>query len=475
MPRRSADKRANRAGTYYRRRGHWYVQVTGIDGTRSRPIKFPGDWSEEQIAKKTETLAALAQDATRSTAGSMRDTVSTWFSRWFEERTSRGIVTAKLERGRFTKWVPAELAAKLMVEVTKGDLEDFVERLDRAALAHAAAEAAGEKVDHAAMMSWKSAINVWTIAKTGFDDAHNAKTRSLRVLDRNPAAEVHGPDKGAVKARSSLSPTKLLAFVGRDDVPILWRRVVAIAAYTYLRASELRGLRWADVRFGDGYILVHHTVDREGEDGTTKSEKPRQVPIEAALLPLLRQLAKGKEPHELVIEIPDDRHLARALRTWLRYAGLDGPELQRSATQAALTYHDAGRATGITWRAIRRDDHLRIMVDAGHADFETTLKYVRTADMLRAGYGDVFPELPDALLSEPLTGAPAGDASTRNHWRKYGGGAGNRTLVREASNATSFTCVVAVSPATELADSAATYLSLSRPRYRERSRVIQPS
>jgi len=45
--------------------------------------------------------------------------------------------------------------------------------------------------------------------------------------------------------------------------------------------------------------------------------------------------------------------------------------------------------------------------------------------------------------------------------RNYGGGGGNRTRVREAFNDTSFTCVVAVSPATGFADSAATYSSLS--------------
>lgn len=42
-----------------------------------------------------------------------------------------------------------------------------------------------------------------------------------------------------------------------------------------------------------------------------------------------------------------------------------------------------------------------------------------------------------------------------------GGGAGNRTLVREASTVPSFTCVVVASPTTGSADSAATYLSLS--------------
>jgi ORF6N domain-containing protein len=42
-----------------------------------------------------------------------------------------------------------------------------------------------------------------------------------------------------------------------------------------------------------------------------------------------------------------------------------------------------------------------------------------------------------------------------------GGGAGNRTRVRKASSPPSFTCVVAVSPATGFADSAATYPSLN--------------
>jgi len=44
--------------------------------------------------------------------------------------------------------------------------------------------------------------------------------------------------------------------------------------------------------------------------------------------------------------------------------------------------------------------------------------------------------------------------------REHGGGAGNRTRVRRASNSPSSTCVVTVSPVTGSADSAATYPSL---------------
>ena len=44
-----------------------------------------------------------------------------------------------------------------------------------------------------------------------------------------------------------LYPSEFLRFVNCDEVPIAWRRSVAIAVYTYLRAGELRVLRWEDV------------------------------------------------------------------------------------------------------------------------------------------------------------------------------------------------------------------------------------
>jgi hypothetical protein len=117
-----------------------------------------------------------------------------------------------------------------------------------------------------------------------------------------------------------------------------------------------------------------------------------------------------------VIDLPDDRHLARALRTWLRFAGHDGPELERSATRAALTWHDL-RATGISWRAGRGDDPTRIMVAAGHSDFATTQKYIRRGAIVSAGAG-VFPELPPIrIVSESSELTRSRLASLRNHKR----------------------------------------------------------
>ncbi|MBK6517287.1 MAG: site-specific integrase [Polyangiaceae bacterium] len=270
-------------------------------------------------------------------------------------------MTAEKERGRFAKWAPSALRSKPIVEVTTAALEGFVELLDRSVQDDA--------------LAWKSAANIWGIVRSGFEDAARSKTRALRVLPSNPAVGVRGPTVARAGARHSMSPTTFLRLVARPDVPVQWRVAVALAVYTGLRAAELRGLTWADVDLEHGFLLVHRTLDDDGEAGSTKTEKPRRVPIEPALAPLLRQLREGRSPGDAVMELPA-RHMSRGLRTWLHNADLGGSELQTSATSAALTWHDL-RATWITWRAIRGDAPIEIMVGAGHDDFATTQRYIR--------------------------------------------------------------------------------------------------
>src|SRR5208282_3675872 len=65
--------------------------------------------------------------------------------------------------------------------------------------------------------------------------------------------------------------------------------------------------------------------------------------------------------------------------------------------QKHVTFHDL-RATGITWMAVRGDDPLRIKQRAGHSSFSTTEMYIREAENLAAGFGDVFPTLPPELV-----------------------------------------------------------------------------
>src|SRR4051812_32019524 len=86
------------------------------------------------------------------------------------------------------------------------------------------------------------------------------------------------------------------------------------------------------------------------------------------------------------------------VRTMLDKAGVTRDELHANdATRKGLTWYDL-RATGITWMAIRGDDPLKIMSRAGHVDFKTTQGYIREAEAVRAGFGDVFPPLPATVL-----------------------------------------------------------------------------
>lgn len=85
----------------------------------------------------------------------------------------------------------------------------------------------------------------------------------------------------------------------------------------------------------------------------------------------------------------------------LKRAGLERADIHTAdETRKPLSWHDL-RATGLTWMAVRGDEPLKIMQRAGHTDFATTQLYVREAEAVRDGFGDVFPELPDELLPTP--------------------------------------------------------------------------
>jgi integrase len=371
--------------------GHYVVRVTLADGKRSGPIHLPAGLTQAQAEKQRAQLVAMGK------AGKLHQgdappggmiAFGDWLNLWIADRKRRRIASTSKDHGRLLKWCHGWLT-KPMVQISKRDVEELVQRLDAAAALHALAESQGRDLDLGTMTSWKSAMNTWGLVRRAFDDAVRSKTLALRVLKASPADGVRPPDKGTKKAREFVSPSRFDAFVRDHRVPIEWRITVALAVYTGCRASELRGLRWQDVRMADGCIVVHETLDVEGVRGTTKSDETRLVPIEPGLVPLLKKLSAERD--ERVVRLPDDRHLARGLRRWLETAGLT-QGLRRTATHAALTWHDL-RATYVTWRLIRGDDPMRVSIAAGHRHFTTTQGYVRRADVLSVHRGAVFPTL----------------------------------------------------------------------------------
>ena len=114
----------------------------------------------------------------------------------------------------------------------------------------------------------------------------------------------------------------------------------------------------------------------------------------------MRQEAGGKEGARYR---RDGSKLSRQLQRCLQLANVTRADLTTSdATRKAMTFHDL-RATGITWCAVRGDDPLKIKQRAGHATFSTTEGYIREAENLRDGFGEVFPPLPTSLFG-PMFG-----------------------------------------------------------------------
>jgi integrase len=110
------------------------------------------------------------------------------------------------------------------------------------------------------------------------------------------------------------------------------RALLLMVAFTGLRASELRGLRWYDVDLKEGELHVRQRADRYGEIGSPKSAKSRRtIPLDPGLLiPALKEwkLACPKSGElDLVFPtrtgtIDTHKNMLRGLETVMRAAGV---------------------------------------------------------------------------------------------------------------------------------------------------------
>ena len=101
-------------------------------------------------------------------------------------------------------------------------------------------------------------------------------------------------------------PTKEEVSTMIRHAPDRWRPLLIVAAFTGLRASELRGLRWADVDLKKNELHVTQRADRWNDMGSPKSEdSERTVPFGSFVANTLKEW-KLKHPGELVFATSKD-------------------------------------------------------------------------------------------------------------------------------------------------------------------------
>lgn len=198
------------------------------------------------------------------------------------------------------------------------------------------------------------------------------RARKLNGLPRNPVSEVEKPPVERSGDIEVFSPEEVMALV-RAAASEQDAAIYITAAFTGLRRGELLALRWRDVDFSGQVVRVRASYS-DGALTTPKSGKVRSVPIAPDVAETLAKL--GQRPNwtgddDLVFVGQAGSFLdGRALRR--RYdAALERADLRK------LRFHDLRHTFGT--RMIGKADIRRVQEWMGHADIETTMKYLHYA------------------------------------------------------------------------------------------------
>jgi integrase len=198
------------------------------------------------------------------------------------------------------------------------------------------------------------------------------RARKVDGLTRNAAADV---EKFPIRHSEDIdvySPEEVLALV-RAAASEQDAAIYLTAAFTRLRRGELLALRWRDVDFAVHTIRVRASY-ADGALTTPKSGKVRSVPMAPEVATALAKLShRGHST--------DDDGLV-FLGEFGGY--VDGSALRRrydAAVRAAglrpLRFHDLRHTFGT--RMIAKADMRRVQEWMGHADIQTTMKYLHYA------------------------------------------------------------------------------------------------
>jgi integrase len=248
-----------------------------------------------------------------------------------------------------------------------------------------------------------AAIDAWRSSLTGLSNRTENKLlvvmggvirRAQHVwgLQSNPVAAVEKQRTRSTGDLEVFSPEEVTALVraagAEQDAAIF-----LTAAFTGLRRGELLALRWRDVDFTGSTIRVRASY-AAGELTTTKSGKVRSVPMApdvAEALARLGQRADWTGDDDLVFPgLAGDYLDGSALRR--RYAAA-----VKRAGLRPMRFHDLRHTFGT--RMIAKADIRRVQEWMGHADIQTTMRYLHYAPR-----GDEAKLVAEAFrLAEPST------------------------------------------------------------------------
>jgi integrase len=198
------------------------------------------------------------------------------------------------------------------------------------------------------------------------------RARKLHGLAVNPVRDVEKPPQRRSGDIEVFSPEEVWALV-RAAASEQDAAIFLTAAFTGLRQGELLALRWRDVDVAGSLIRVRASYVG-GALTTPKSGKVRSVPMAPDVserLSALTRRARFTAADDLVFAGHTGSHLdGSALRRRYKVA-------LQAAHLRALRFHDLRHTFGT--RMIAKADIRRVQEWMGHADIQTTMRYLHYA------------------------------------------------------------------------------------------------
>jgi len=225
-----------------------------------------------------------------------------------------------------------------------------------------------------------ASIDGWRASLTGLSPRtknkllvvmHGVMRRAVSVwgLQINPVAGVEKQRTRSTGDLEVFSPEEVMALV-RAAASEQDGAIYLTAAFTGLRRGELLALRWRDVDFGGSLIRVRASY-AAGQLTSPKSGKVRSVPMAPDVAATLAALGRRQDwvgDDDLVFPGETGTFLdGSALRR--RYASA----LSRAGLRP-MRFHDLRHTFGT--RTIAKADIRRVQEWMGHADVQTTMRYL---------------------------------------------------------------------------------------------------
>ena len=339
----------------------WYAKYRLPDGRqvqkrlgpawtgRTRP---PAGYVTKRAAE--DWLAATLTDARRGTLPGLVRTGATVadaaaeYLRYIEHDRGRKPTTVNGYRWIITGQIVPALGERRLEDVTTRDVEAWIATM---AAVKPSSRTQGARAPARDLPAGPQGLRP--------DDEPGDRCREAAAdAERRHRSVLAGGDRALVRAAES-----------EQDAAIF-----LTAAFTGLRMGELLALHWRDVDFAGEAIRVRGSYS-QGHLTTPKSGKVRSVP----LAPDVADGAGAARPSESSSPGEDD----------LVFAGdagghLDGSALRRRYTAALgraglrrLRFHDLRHTFGT--RMIAHADIRRVQEWMGHADIQTTMKYLHYA------------------------------------------------------------------------------------------------